>query len=135
MPFHLGYTFLVSVPSELKYTKSHEWVKIDGDIVTIGITDHAQSELGDVVFVELPEAGRALGAGDSFGSVESVKAVSDIYSPVGGEVVETNGSLGAQSELVNSDPYGEGWLIKLKVGNSAELDALLSADDYSASLD
>ncbi len=124
----------MSVPSELKYTKSHEWVRIDGDTVTIGITDHAQSELGDVVYVELPEVGRVLGGGDSFGSVESVKAVSDIYSPVDGEVTESNGSLGAQSELVNSDPYGDGWLIKVRVSDSEQVKELMDSAAYSALL-
>lgn len=124
----------MSVPSELKYTKSHEWVRIDGDTVTIGITDHAQSELGDVVYVELPEVGRVLGGGDSFGSVESVKAVSDIYSPVDGEVTESNGSLGAQSELVNSDPYGDGWLIKVRVSDSEQVKELMDSTEYSALL-
>ncbi len=119
----------------MKYTKSHEWVKLEGDIATIGITDHAQSELGDVVYVELPEAGRALQAEESFGSVESVKAVSDIYSPIEGEVVEANGKLGAQSELVNSDPYGDGWLVKVRVSDAGALSGLLSSDEYSASLD
>lgn len=125
----------VNTPNELKYTKSHEWVKLEGDIATIGITDHAQSELGDVVFVELPEAGRALKAEETFGSVESVKTVSDVYSPISGEVVESNAGLGAQSELVNSDPYGEGWLIKIKVEDPAEVEGLLTAEGYSASLD
>lgn len=125
----------MSVPAELKYTKSHEWVRIDGDVATIGITDHAQSELGDVVYVELPEAGRALQAEESFGSVESVKAVSDIYSPLAGEVVETNDKLGAQSELVNSDPYGDGWLIRVRVSDPSAAEGLLDAGQYSASLD
>lgn len=125
----------MSVPAELKYTKSHEWVRVDGDTATVGITDHAQSELGDVVFVELPSPGLNLGAGNTFGSVESVKAVSDIYAPLAGEVVESNPALGAQSELVNSDPYGEGWLIKIKLANPADADALMSSEAYSASLD
>jgi glycine cleavage system H protein len=124
----------MSVPADLKYTKSHEWVKVDGDTVTIGITDHAQSELGDIVFVDLPTVGRALGASDSFGTVESVKTVSDIYAPVGGEVIAVNETLGAQSELVNSDPYGEGWLVKMKLADAGELDGLLSAEGYEASL-
>jgi len=122
----------VNVPGDLKYTKSHEWVRIEGDTATIGITDHAQSELGDIVFVDLPNEGRQLGAEEVFGSVESVKAVSDIYSPVSGEVVEANGSLGAQSELVNSDPYGQGWLIKVKLNGEPE--GLLSASEYEATL-
>ncbi|GAB4127982.1 MAG: glycine cleavage system protein GcvH [Fimbriimonadaceae bacterium] len=122
----------MNVPGDLKYTKSHEWVRIEGDIATIGITDHAQSELGDIVFVDLPNEGRQLGVEEVFGSVESVKAVSDIYSPVSGEVVEANGTLGAQSELVNSDPYGQGWLIKVKL--SGEPEGLLSASEYEATL-
>ncbi len=122
----------MNVPGDLKYTKSHEWVRIEGDIATIGITDHAQSELGDIVFVDLPNEGRQLGVEEVFGSVESVKAVSDIYSPVSGEVVEANGTLGAQSELVNSDPYGQGWLIKVKLNGEPE--GLLSASEYEATL-
>jgi len=122
----------VNVPGDLKYTKSHEWVRVDGDIATVGITDHAQSELGDIVFVELPAAGRALSGGDTFGSVESVKTVSDVYSPVSGEVVEVNGALGAQSDLLNSDPYGNGWLVKIKMSKPAELDDLLDPEAYKA---
>lgn len=125
----------MNVPGDLKYTKSHEWVRVDGDVATVGITDHAQSELGDIVFVDLPTPGRALGAADSFGTVESVKTVSDIYSPVEGEVVEVNGALGAQSELVNSDPYGDGWLVKIKMPSASGADGLLSPEAYSASLD
>src|SRR5256885_4595496 len=103
------------VPAELKYAKTHEWVKIDGDVATIGITDHAQAELGDVVYVELPEAGRMLAVDDVFGTVESVKAVSDLYSPVSGEVVETNGTLADATDLVNSDPYGDGWMVRIRL--------------------
>lgn len=125
----------MNVPTDLKYTKSHEWVRLDGDIATIGITDHAQSELGDVVFVDLPEVGRALGSGDSFGTVESVKTVSDVYSPIKGEVVEVNGSLGAQAELVNSDPYGDGWMLKIKIESADEVAGLLDPDAYSSSID
>jgi glycine cleavage system H protein len=104
-------------------------VRIEGDVATIGITDHAQSELGDIVFVELPTPGRSLQSGDSFCSVESVKTVSDVYSPVAGEVVESNGALGAQSELINSDPYGAGWLIKVRFSSAPE--GMLSAEDYA----
>lgn len=124
----------MNVPADIKYTKTHEWVRAEGDTATIGITDHAQSELGDIVFVELPEAGRVLAQGSSFGTVESVKTVSDLYAPVSGEVVETNPALGAQSELVNTDPYGGGWMMKIKLSNPGELDGLLSADAYNASL-
>ncbi len=119
----------MNVPADLKYTSTHEWVRIEGDVATIGITDHAQSELGDIVFVELPTPGRALQAGDSFSSIESVKTVSDVYAPVAGEVTEVNGALGAQSELMNSDPYGAGWLIKLRV--SGEPDGLMSSEEYA----
>ncbi len=121
----------MSVPEELQYTKSHEWVRTEGDTATIGITDHAQDELGDVVFVELPGVGDALDAGDSFGTVESVKAVSDLYTPVGGEVVEVNESLEESPEKINEDPYGEGWIVKLRVSDEGEL---LSASDYETLL-
>lgn len=130
----LGKTAFVNIPGDLKYTKSHEWVRVEGDVAVIGITDHAQSEMGDVVFVDLPEVGRHLSAEEGFGTVESVKTVSDVYAPFAGEVVETNGSLGAQSELVNSDPYGDGWLVKVKLDDASGLDGLLSAEGYAASL-
>src|SRR5688500_9776756 len=103
---------MANTPEDLRYVKTHEWLKLEGDIATVGITDFAQSELGDVVYVELPTPGRTLSAGDSFGSVESVKTVSDVYAPVSGEVIEVNPALGAQSELINEDPYGKGWMIK-----------------------
>jgi glycine cleavage system H protein len=117
----------LSVPEELQYTRSHEWVRTEGDTATIGITDHAQDELGDIVFIELPEQGSTFGAGDSFGTVESVKAVSDLYAPVGGEVVEVNEALNDSPEKINEDPYGEGWIIKLRVSDEGNL---LSASDY-----
>jgi glycine cleavage system H protein len=123
----------VSVPEELQYTKSHEWVRTEGDTATIGITDHAQEELGDVVFVELPEEGDTFDAGDSFGTVESVKAVSDLYTPVGGEVVEVNEVLNDSPEKINEDPYGEGWIVKLRT--SGETAGLLSASDYEKVLE
>lgn len=122
----------MSIPADLKYTKSHEWVRLEGDVATIGITDHAQSELGDVVFVDLPSPGRALAAHDNFGTVESVKTVSDLYSPVAGEVLEVNPKLGAQSELVNTDPYGDGWMVKLKLSDVSQLEELLDARAYEA---
>ena len=124
----------MNVPADLKYTKSHEWVRVDGDTATVGVTDHAQSELGDIVFVELPSPGRALKAGDSFGTVESVKTVSDLYAPVSGEVAAVNEALGAQSELLNADPYGAGWLVKIKMGDPGETGALLDAEAYKATL-
>jgi glycine cleavage system H protein len=117
----------VAVPEDLQYTKSHEWVRKEDDTATIGITDHAQEELGDVVFVELPEVGATLDAGDTFGTVESVKAVSDLYTPVGGEVVEVNSSLEDAPEKINDDPYGEGWIVKLRTSEEADL---LSPDEY-----
>ena len=122
----------MSVPEELQYTKSHEWVRTEGDTATIGITDHAQDELGDVVFVELPEVGTTFDAGDSFGTVESVKAVSDLYTPVGGEVVEVNETLNDQPEKINEDPYGEGWIVKLSASDEGDL---LSASDYEQFLE
>lgn len=120
----------MNVPNDLLYTKSHEWVRLDGEIATIGITDFAQSELGDIVFVELPNVGRAVGVDETVGSVESVKTVSDLYSPVAGEVVETNEALGSQSELVNTEPYDKGWMFKVKL--SGDTSHLLSADAYNA---
>jgi glycine cleavage system H protein len=118
----------LNVPEELQYTRSHEWVRTEDDTATIGITDHAQDELGDVVFVELPEQVATFDAGDSFGTVESVKAVSDLYTPIGGEVVEINETLNDSPEKINEDPYGEGWIVKLRV--SDEGSELLSASDY-----
>ena len=117
----------MSVPGELQYTKTHEWVRIEGETATVGITEHAQDELGDVVFVELPEGGRTLDAGEAFGAVESVKAVSDLYAPIAGEVLEVNESLGDNPEKINEDPYGEGWILKLRVSGESDL---LSAEDY-----
>jgi glycine cleavage system H protein len=119
-----------NVPAELRYAKSHEWIRVSGDTATIGISDHAQHELSDVVFVELPAAGRQLKAGESCAVVESVKTASDIYAPVSGEVVEANPELAQHPELVNSAPYGEGWFFKIKLANPGEVDGLLSAADY-----
>ena len=117
-------------PAELKYTKEHEWVRVEGTRVTVGITDFAQEELGDVVFVELPEVNTTISANDTFGVVESVKAVSDLYCPISGEVVEINHNLEDQPELVNEAPYGNGWMIVIELSNPQDLDALLSAADY-----
>jgi glycine cleavage system H protein len=117
----------LNIPEDLQYTKSHEWVLIEGDTATIGITDHAQDELGDVVFVELPDEGAIFDAGESFGTVESVKAVSDLYAPVGGEVVEVNSTLEDAPENINEDPYGEGWIVKLRTADEPDL---LSPDEY-----
>jgi glycine cleavage system H protein len=120
----------MSYPNNFKYTKEHEWVLVEGDTGTIGITDHAQEELGDIVFVNLPKVGATTEKGHSFGSVESVKAVSDIYSPVSGEVTAINELLATTPEKLNEDPHGAAWLIKLKLSSPAELNDLLSADDY-----
>lgn len=119
-----------NIPSELKYTKDHEWTKIEGDIATIGITDFAQSALGDIVFVELPEVGKTLGHHQTFGVVESIKSVSDLYSPLSGTVLERNEELLGAPELCNSEPYGSAWMIKLKLTNPSEAAALLSPSDY-----
>ena len=120
-----------NVPAELKYTKSHEWVAVDGHNVTIGITDHAQDLLGDMVFIELPEVGTTFATGDECAVVESVKAASDVYSPLAGEVTEVNEDLVDSPETVNSDPYQAGWLFKMKLADVSELDGLLDADTYS----
>jgi glycine cleavage system H protein len=119
-----------NVPPDLKYAKSHEWVRISGDVATIGITDHAQHELTDVVFVELPQLGRKLKAGESCAVVESVKTASDIYSPVSGDVIETNKAVVDDPALVNTDPYAGGWFYKVKLSNASELDSLLTPQQY-----
>lgn len=124
----------MNTPSELKYTKDHEWVMIDGNIATVGITDFAQSELGDIVFVDVDSVDDELSSGDVFGSVEAVKTVSDLFSPLAGTVIEFNADLEDQPELLNSDPYGKGWIIKLDIGDSADTTELLSAEQYQESL-
>ncbi len=125
---------MANVPSDLKYAKSHEWVRVAGDVATVGITDHAQHELTDVVFVELPEVGRKIKAGDACAVVESVKTASDIYSPVSGTVSETNKAVVDDPALVNSEPYGSGWFFKIKLSNATELDGLLKAEEYGAQI-
>lgn len=122
----------MTFPENLKYTKDHEWVKIEGDTGTIGITDYAQGELGDVVFVELPAIGKTLKQNDSFGTIEAVKAVSDLYAPISGSVVEINKELEKTPETVNKDPYNAGWMVKIKLSNSAETAGLLDAAAYKA---
>jgi glycine cleavage system H protein len=119
-------------PENFRYTKEHEWVLADGDAGTIGITDHAQEELGDIVYVDLPKVGTHIEAGKSLGSVESVKAVSDIFSPVSGEVTEINQSLGDNPEKLNKDPHGDAWLVKIKLGNPDEITHLMTAADYQS---
>ncbi|MCM2272953.1 MAG: glycine cleavage system protein GcvH [candidate division Zixibacteria bacterium] len=120
----------MKVPSELRYTKEHEWVKVDGAIATIGITDFAQGELGDIVFVELPEVGSTVSQMGKFGTIEAVKAVSEMFSPVGGTVREINAALDSDPMVINRDPYGSGWILKVEVANKAELEQLLDADGY-----
>jgi glycine cleavage system H protein len=122
----------VSVPTDLRYTRDHEWVRLDGEEAVVGITQYAADQLGDIVFVELPEAGKALEASRAFGVVESVKAVSDLFAPLSGEVVATNAALTGGPELVNSDPYGDGWMVRLRLADAADLDDLLDAEAYDA---
>jgi len=122
----------MNIPAELKYTKDHEWIKIDGDIITVGITDFAQGELGDIVYVEVETVDETLEAEEVFGTVEAVKTVSDLFLPVAGEVIEFNEALEDEPETVNSDPYGAGWMVKVKVSDASQLEDLMSADDYKA---
>src|SRR3954449_9410253 len=122
------------IPADLKYAKSHEWVRVSGGVATVGITDHAQHELTDVVFVELPEVGRKVNAGEACAVVESVKTASDIYSPVSGEVSEVNKTVVDNPALVNTEPYGGGWFYKIKLSNAAEVNALLGAEQYGAQI-
>ncbi len=124
----------MSVPSDLKYTKDHEWVRVDGDIATVGITDFAQSELGDIVYVEVETVDETLDKDEVFGTVEAVKTVSDLFLPLSGEIIEFNESLESEPEKVNSDPYGEGWMVKVKFSNPEELDELLDDAGYKASI-
>jgi glycine cleavage system H protein len=121
---------MTMVPEQLRYTKDHEWIRVEGDVGTVGITDHAQEELGDIVYVELPKVGAALEQSASFGSVESVKAVSDIYSPVAGEVTEANAALADAPEKVNDDPYGQGWIMKLRLTTPQQVESLMTAAQY-----
>lgn len=119
-------------PKDLKYDREHEWVKVDGDVAIMGISHFAQDQLGEVVYVDLPSVGDSVNAGESFGEIESVKSVSELFSPVTGEVVEVNDALGDAPETVNEDPYGEGWMIKVSMADTAELDELMGADEYEA---
>ena len=120
----------MNVPEELKYTKDHEWARVENDIVTVGITDYAQGELGDIVYIDLPEAGTRVDAEATFGTIEAVKAVSDLFAPISGEVIEVNSNLESKPEVVNDDPYGEGWMIKIKISDMAEIDNLLNDAQY-----
>jgi len=121
----------MNLPSNLKYTKDHEWIRVEGDIAYIGITEYAQGELGDIVFIEVESVGKKLRQEEAFGTVEAVKTVSDLFMPVAGEVIEKNSKTDTQPELVNKDPYGEGWIIKIRVSDTGELDKLLDAKAYS----
>jgi glycine cleavage system H protein len=125
----------MKMPDHLKYTNEHEWISVEGDVATVGITAFAQGELGDIVFVEIETEGETLDKGETFGTIEAVKTVSDLFMPVGGKVLEFNPALEAAPELVNKDPFGAGWLIKIAVSNLTELDELLSAEQYQAILD
>tara|TARA_B110000444_G_C18848176_1_gene603528 strand:- start:2205 stop:2582 length:378 start_codon:yes stop_codon:yes gene_type:complete len=124
----------MNIPTDLRYTADHEWVKLEGDVATIGVTDYAQSELGDIVFVEVETEGESLDAEEVFGTIEAVKTVSDLFLPVAGEVLEFNKELEGDPSLINSDPFGKGWIIKIKVTDISDLDKLLDAEAYSASL-
>jgi len=121
----------MNIPQELKYTKDHEWIRIDGDVATIGVTDFAQHELGDIVFVDINAVGKELNAGDVFGTVEAVKTVSDLFLPVAGTITEINAGLESAPEKVNTDPYGEGWMVKMTIKDAGEIASLLDADAYS----
>lgn len=122
----------MNFPTNVKYTSEHEWIRVEGDIAYVGITDYAQEQLGDIVFVDIQSEGETLAAGDTFGTIEVVKTISDLFLPVAGEVLEQNEALADQPELVNKDPYGEGWLIKIKPAADADFDALLDAEAYKA---
>ncbi|MBL4709635.1 MAG: glycine cleavage system protein GcvH [Flavobacteriales bacterium] len=124
----------MNIPADLKYTSDHEWIKVEGDVVTIGVTDFAQGELGDIVYVEIETEGDTLEKGDVFGTVEAVKTVSDLFMPLKGEVIEINDGIESTPESVNNDPYGTGWMIKVKIGDASELEDLLSAEDYEKEL-
>ncbi len=125
----------MNIPVDLKYTEDHEWIRVEGDIAIVGVTDFAQGELGDVVFVEVETEGEELDKGETFGTVEAVKTVSDLFMPVGGEVAEFNEALADEPELINNDPYGKGWMIKIKIADKSELDALISAEEYQKLLE
>jgi len=122
------------IPKELKYTNTHEWLRLEVDIATIGITDYAQKELSDIVYVDLPEAGKTLNQGDVLGTIEAVKAVSDFYTPISGTVIEVNGDLKNTPDSVNKEPYGKGWMVKVKISNTSEISKLLSAEDYEKTI-
>lgn len=125
----------MNIPAELRYTKEHEWVQIDGNVATVGITDYAQGELGDIVFVELPDIGAEVTQMEAFGTIEAVKAVSELYSPLSGKVAEINSALDDDPMIINRDPYGEGWMLKLEIGDPSQLEQLLDASGYKGVID
>jgi glycine cleavage system H protein len=129
------YTKMSNIPENLRYSKDHEWISVDGDVAAIGITDYAQSSLGDVVYIDMPRVGDKFAAHEAFGSVESVKAVSEVFTPIGGEVTEVNDGLNDTPEKVNNDPYGDAWFIKIKMDNPGEADGLLSSAEYEEYLE
>jgi glycine cleavage system H protein len=122
----------MNLPEDLKYTKEHEWVRVEGDVATVGITDFAQGELGDIVYVEIETEGESLDSGETFGTVEAVKTVSDLFMPLSGEVIEVNGALEGSPETVNSDPYGDGWMVKIRLSDASQVDGLMTAEAYGA---
>jgi glycine cleavage system H protein len=124
----------MNFPADLKYTKDHEWIRVEGNVGTIGVTDHAQGELGDVVYVDITKNGEAVSAGDSFGSIEAVKTVADLYAPVSGTIIEVNEAINGAPESVNKDPYGAGWIVKIELSNPSELDGLMGVDAYKATV-
>ena len=124
----------MNIPTDLRYTADHEWIRLEGDIATVGVTDYAQGELGDIVFVEVETEGEELDAEEVFGTIEAVKTVSDLFLPVAGEIVEFNSALEDDPSLINNDPYGDGWIIKVKVSDASDFEALMNADAYAASL-
>ena len=124
----------MNIPTDLRYTADHEWIRLEGDIATVGVTDYAQSELGDIVFVEVETEGEELDAEEVFGTIEAVKTVSDLFLPVAGEIVEFNSALEDDPSLINNDPFGDGWIIKVKVSDTSDIEALMNADAYAASL-
>lgn len=124
----------MNIPADLKYTKDHEWIKVDGDEATVGVTDYAQGELGDVVYVEIETEGETLEREEVFGTVEAVKTVSDLFMPISGEVIAVNEKLADEPDTVNNDPYGEGWMVKIKISDSSQLDELLSVEDYKSEI-
>lgn len=125
----------MNIPDKLKYTAEHEWIKVDGDIAIVGVTDFAQSELGDIVYVEIETEGESLEKGEVFGTIEAVKTVSDLFMPISGEVLEVNEALEDEPEKVNESPYGDGWMVKIKIANKSELDELLNAEDYKKEIE